>query len=143
MGYLTINARSNRVVVISSVITRIFFNSVQCLDSHFSAYFNKDTHDLFMLCIMLVCQLYRVDLLLFFDLFCSLFDFYSSFVHLLFDFCFHSIILLFIVQRKRFNSDPGLYSRYFDSIVREVPVHHHLCKSNKHHTLDCTDFVLV
>jgi hypothetical protein len=28
--YLTINTRSNKVAIISSVITRIFFNSVQC-----------------------------------------------------------------------------------------------------------------
>ncbi len=80
MGYLTINTRSDRVVIISPVITRIFFNSVQWLDGHISTYFNKDTCDLFMLCIVLMCQLYRVDLLLLFDLFCPLFDFYSSFV---------------------------------------------------------------
>jgi hypothetical protein len=89
MGYLTINTRSNRVVIISSVITRIFFNSVQSLDGYISTCFNKDTHDLFMLCIMLVCQLYCVDLLLFFNLFycCLTFiQFCSSFVRLLFSF---------------------------------------------------------
>jgi hypothetical protein len=73
-----------------------------------------------------------------------------DFVHLLFNsFAFHCSLFM----RKIFNSDPGLFSRYFDPvpIVREVPVpevrevlvHHHLCKSNKHHTSDCTAFVLV
>ncbi len=62
MGYLTINTQSNRVVIISSVITRIFLNSVQCLDGHISTCFNKDTRDLFMLSIVLMCQLNRVDL---------------------------------------------------------------------------------
>jgi hypothetical protein len=109
MGYLTINTRSNRVVIISSVITRIFFNPVQCLDGHISTCFNKDTRDLFMLCIMLMCQYYCVDLLLF-DLFCSLFDFsftfcstfHLPFVRLLFSFnsfAFHCS--LFVVQKKK------------------------------------------
>ncbi len=69
-------------------------------------------------------------------------------IWLLFDLCFHLILLFFIVhcslfKEKRCNSEPGLYSRHFDPIVHEVPVHRHLCKSNKHHTSDCTDFVLV
>jgi hypothetical protein len=69
----------------------------------------------------------------------SLFDFHLSFVCLLFDFCFSFDSFafhcsLFVVQRKRFNSDPGLYSRYFDPVVREVPVHHNLCKAKKYHT---------
>ncbi len=38
MGYLTANTRSSRVVIISSVITRIFFNSVQSRDGHISTY---------------------------------------------------------------------------------------------------------
>ncbi len=99
---------------------------MQVLDGHISTCFNKDTHDLFMLCIMLICQLYRVLLLLLFDLLLSLFDLFirlcSSFVQLL----FHSIILsdsTFIVHcslfiGKIFNSDPGLYSRYFDPVIR-------------------------
>jgi hypothetical protein len=62
------------------------------------------------------------------SLFCLLFDFsfifFSTFVS--FDsFAFS----LFVVQKKIFNSDPGLYSRYFDPVVREVPLHRHLCKS--------------
>ncbi len=126
---LTIYTWANRVVIVSSVITRIFFNPMQVLDSHISTFFNKDTRDLFMLCIMLMCQLHRV---LFYNC-CSiillLFDFHS----LLFIFCltfvFYSILLLFIVHcflfmRKLFNSDPGLYSRYFDPII-----HHHISKS--------------
>jgi hypothetical protein len=60
MRYLTFNTWSNRVLIISSIITKIFFNSVQCLNGHISKYFNKDTRDLFMLCTVLMCQLYRV-----------------------------------------------------------------------------------
>jgi hypothetical protein len=85
MGYLTVNTRSNRVVIISSITARIFFNSVQCLDGHISTYFNKDTCDLFMLCIVLMCQLHRVVFIIVVSLFCLLFDFP---IHLLFDFCF-------------------------------------------------------
>jgi hypothetical protein len=65
-----------------------------------------------------------IILLLLFDL--LLFDCFSSFVHLLFDFCFHLFLLLFslfivhcslfVVHEKIFNSDPGLYSRYFDPV---------------------------
>ncbi len=83
MRYLTINTRSNRVVIISSVITRIFFNSA-ILDSNISTYVNKDTHDLFMLCIVIKCQLYIVVLYIVVFYFVArlflLFDFYSSFV---------------------------------------------------------------
>jgi hypothetical protein len=39
MGYLTIITRSNRVVIVSSVITRIFFiYSGQCLNGHISTF---------------------------------------------------------------------------------------------------------
>jgi hypothetical protein len=79
MGYLTINTQSNRVVIISSVITRIFFNPVQCLGGHISTCSNKDTRDLFMLCIVLMCQLV-VSYFIVVHLFCSLFDFHLSFV---------------------------------------------------------------
>ncbi len=102
MGYLTINSRSNRVVIISSITTRIFFNSVQCLDGHISTYFNKDTCDLFMLRIVLMSQLHRVVLIIVVSLFCLLFDFpihlfCSTFVS--FDsFAFHCS--LFVVQKK-------------------------------------------
>jgi hypothetical protein len=80
---------------------------------------NKDTRDLFMLCIIFMCQLYRAlfiivarYFIIVVHLFCSLFDFDS--------FAFHRS--LFVVQRKRFNSDPGLYSRYFDPVVQEPAV---------------------
>jgi hypothetical protein len=43
---------------------------MQCLDGHISTYFNQDTRELFMLCIMLMCQLYRVDLLLLLVYYC-------------------------------------------------------------------------
>jgi hypothetical protein len=107
-----------------------------------STYFNKDNRDLFMSCIMLMCQLYHVE----FHFCCSIVLLLLDFYLILFDFCFPFDSFAFhcsLFMRKIFNSDPGLYSRYFDPVVREVPVHHHLCKSNKHHTSDCTIFVLV
>jgi hypothetical protein len=50
------------------------------------------------------------------------------FIRSLFDFLFHCS--LFIVQKKRFVSDPGSYSRNFDPAVPILQeYHHHLCKS--------------
>jgi hypothetical protein len=72
-----------------------------------------------MLCMMLVCQLYRVVFIIVVRFILLLFDFHLSFVRLLFDFCFHSILLLFhcsLFKEKRFNSDPGFHSRYFDPV---------------------------
>ncbi len=84
---LTINTWANRVVIVSSVITRIFSTLCNIGQSHFNM-FNKDIHDLFRLCIVLVCQSYRVLLLLLFDLLLLLFDYSFGFCYLLFDFCF-------------------------------------------------------
>ncbi len=81
MGYLTTNTQSNRVVITSSVITRIFFNSVQCLDSQIPTYSNKDTCDLFILSIAFMCQLNRalfsllLVLIIVVSLFCSIIRF--------------------------------------------------------------------
>ncbi len=105
------------------------------LDGHISTYFNKDTRDLFMLCIMLVCQLNRVVFIIVVRFILLLFDFHLSYLRLLFDFCFHSILLLYTVhcllfKKKIFNSDPGLHSRYFDPAVPLYKkYHHHRCKS--------------
>ncbi len=60
MGCLTINTQANRVVIISTVITRIFFNSVQCLDSHISTCFNKDTL-IYLFCAQCSCASYIVQ----------------------------------------------------------------------------------
>jgi hypothetical protein len=97
------------------------------LDGHIQTCFNKDTHALFMLYIVFVAS----SCVLFYD--CSLI--YFIFVRLSFVFCsscvqllFHLILLCSLIVhcslfiRKIFNSDPGLYSRYFDPVVREVPV---------------------
>jgi hypothetical protein len=72
------------------------------LNSHISTCFNKDTLGLFMLCIMLVCQLYHVVFIIVSRFILLLFDFHSSFDHLLFDFGFpfDSLLSLFVVQRK-------------------------------------------
>jgi hypothetical protein len=122
---------------------------VQYRGGHISTCFNKDTRDLFMLCILCLCQLfihYRYSLFYLCSLFiivvhlvCSLFDFSFTlsfnFILLRF-FCF--IVALF--KREKINSDPGLYSgisillfQYTTSSIRV----------NKHHTADSTDFVLV
>ncbi len=91
-----------------------------------------------MLCIVLMCQLYHVDLLLLFIYFvcCSTFPFIfcSTFVSL------NSLAF----PCSFFNSDPGLYSWYLDPVVREVPVQvlSSSMQVNEHNTLDCTDFVL-
>jgi hypothetical protein len=93
---LTINTRANRVVIVCSVITKIFWPYASIGLSHFNL-FNKDTCDLFMLRIMLVCQLLSciIVLIIIRLYFLPLFDFYYSFNY----FC--SIQLsLFIFTRK-------------------------------------------
>ncbi len=50
---------------------------------------------------------------------------HSSFVHLLFNFCLVNYFVLFnnhcsLFVGKIFNSNPGLYSRYFDPIVPDT-----------------------
>jgi hypothetical protein len=64
--------------------------------------FNKDTHDLFMLCIVLMCQLFPVDLLLLFIYFvcCLTFLLIPCLTFFSLDsFDFHCS--LFVVQRKK------------------------------------------
>jgi hypothetical protein len=100
------------------------------LDGHISSYCNKDTRDLFMLCIILVCQLYCVVFIIVVQLILLLFNFHSGFVRLLFDYCFPFNSFAFIVQcslleKKIFNSDPGLHSRHFDSAVLFYKKYHH------------------
>ncbi len=82
-----------------------------------------------MLCIILERQLHCVVLKIFVPIYFIVvqfsFEFCSSFVRL--SFSLNS--LLFIVhcsKDKIFNSDPGLYSMYFDRVVCKIPVHHHL-----------------
>jgi hypothetical protein len=88
---------------------------------------------------MLMCQLYCVLFCYCYRSFCycsTLFDF----VHFLFDsFYFHCSLFM---RKYSILILDCMYSRYFDPVpvVREVRVHHHLCKSNKYHT---SDFVLV
>ncbi len=86
--------------------------------SHFNL-FNKDTHDLLMLCIEFMCQLNHVLFIVIVCYFVHCLTFPLFFVWLLFSFnsfAFHCSLF----KRKKFNSDPGLYSRYFDPI--QVPV---------------------
>jgi hypothetical protein len=67
--------------------------------SHFKL-FDKDIRDLFMLCIVFMCQLNRILFIIVAHLFCSLFDFSfilcSTFVSIRF-FCFS----LFAVQKRK------------------------------------------
>ncbi len=132
---LTMNTRSNRVVIISSVITRIFFNSVQCWTVTFQPISIKTLVIIYIVHNAHVPVISCIILLLLFNYFVVVrlsFDFCSSFVRLCFpfdSFAFHCSLF----KRNIFNSDPGLYSRYFDPVpvVCEVLVqHHHLCKSN-------------
>ncbi len=87
----------------------LYFNPVQCLDSHISTFSNEDTRDLFLLCIVFHASFIVHYLLLLFDLFffCSTFDFIWIFCS------------LFIVHEKTFRSNPGLYFIYFDPVIQE------------------------
>jgi hypothetical protein len=104
---------------------------------------NKDTHDLFMLCIVFMCSLYRGLFIIVVRLFCSCFDLYSFFCStfvLIRLFCFHCSLF----KRKRFKSDPGLYSRYFDPAVPVVQeISSSYMQVNKHHNSECNGIVLV
>jgi hypothetical protein len=68
---------------------------MQCLDGHISTYFNQDTCELFMLCIMLMCQLYRVDLLLLLVYYCC------SLILFVVQLLFHSIHEVHTVGSER------------------------------------------
>jgi hypothetical protein len=96
MGYLTINTRSNRVVIIFNKDTRDYNNVY---------YVHVPVNHVRYLLLLLI--IYRS---LIYFVHCSIFI--SFFVRLLFPSS--------LFKRKRFNSDPGLYSRYFDPVGREV-----------------------
>jgi small-conductance mechanosensitive channel len=108
--------------------------------SHFNL-FNKDTRDKIYIVYNVHVPVNHVRyllLLLIIYCCCSFILFVVRFlIHLYLTFRFLLILLfsLFIVplfKRKRFNSDPGLYSRYFNPAVPVVQeYHHHLCKSIK------------
>ncbi len=121
----------------------IFFNSA-ILDGHISTYFNKDTCDLFMLCIVFMCQLYCVVFYYCRSIILLLFDLYL----ILLDFCFHSILLLFIVHCawENFQFWSWIVFQIFWSrstrCKSEVPVTSSM-QVNNHQTSDCIIFVLV
>ncbi len=72
---------------------------MQCRDGQISTFFNKDTRNLFMLCIIFMCQLCCLLFIIVAQFYfcCSfiLFVVQFSFI-LLFDCCSHLILLLFI-----------------------------------------------
>ncbi len=110
---------------------------MQCLYGHILTCFNKDTLDLFMLCIVLMCQLYRVVfyyccsiLLVLFIYFvrCSTFPFIVCSTFVSFDSFAFNLFIVHCLKRKYsvliLDCIPGililLYKNYH---------HHHLCKS--------------
>jgi hypothetical protein len=143
--YLTINTQSNRVVIISSVITRIFLTLCNAGRSHLNVFQYRHSWFIFMLCIVLVCQLHY---LLFYC--CSIcFVVVRLFICLLFILSSTFVSFDYFVQ---FNFHCSLFMRkYFILILDCIPgilipfpvIRHHLCRSNKHHASDCTVFVLV
>jgi hypothetical protein len=90
-------------------VVLFYFNSVQCLDGHISTYFNKNTCDL--CCVKCSYASYIMQN----------FIIVVKLLFILFDFCFHPILLcfLFIVPEEIFSSNPGLYSRHHDPIIQE------------------------
>jgi hypothetical protein len=135
MRCLTINTRADRVAI-SSVITRIFLNSVQCWTITFQPVSKR--HSWFIY----VVHSAHVPVIS-----CIIYYYYSVyfvvvwlFFHVLFKFCSIRLFCSLFI-RKIFNSDPGLYSRYFALVVKKLPSPS--MQVNKHHTSDCTVFVLV
>ncbi len=105
MGYFTINIRSNRVVIISSVITRIFLTLCNAWTATFQPVSIKTL--MIYLCVhsahvpVISCSIYFCCLI-YFIVVRLLFEFCSSLVRLFFSFnsfVFHCS--LFIVQRKK------------------------------------------
>jgi hypothetical protein len=74
-----------------------------------------------------MCQLYGVVFYYFCSIYFIVVRFFIEFLFVFcstFDFIQFFAFSLFIVRcskEKIFNSDPGLYSRYFDPVVCEVP----------------------
>jgi hypothetical protein len=103
-----------------------------CVYVHCASYLCTVIRYFFYLCLLFIVIIH---------LFCSLFNFLSlyclTFV-LLRLFCF-SLFIVHCSKEKRFNSDPGPYSRYFDPAYNII----YSMRVNKHPTADCTDFVLV
>jgi hypothetical protein len=118
MGYLTFNTRSDRVVIISSIITRIFLTLCNTGTVTFQPV-NKDTCDLFILCILCFVPVivFAIYLLLFILSRCHAFILFFAQFHLFF---VRLLLHCSLSKRKRLNSYPGLYSRYFDPV--QVPV---------------------
>jgi hypothetical protein len=122
MGYLTINTQSNGVDI---------FDSVECWTVTFQPISRKT------LVFIYVVHSANVPVISCSNYYCCSIYFvvvrlsFNSFVWF---FCFS----LFIVHcsKKTIQFWSWIVVQVFWSIVREVPVHHHLCKSNKHHTSD-------
>ncbi len=126
MGYLTINTQSNRVVIISSIITWIFLNSVHSQDGHISTYLSKrhswfiyvvySAHVLVILCSIYYCCSIILFIVWLRSSFCSTFVFIRSSA-------FHCS--LFRCSKKKdsiltLDCIPGILILLY---------HHHLCKS--------------
>ncbi len=134
---LTINTWVNRIVIVSSIITRIFLPYASVWWSHFNL-FSKDTCDYFMLWIMLPLPV----IIVYYCYYCLIY--YSYF----FDFCsvFHSMRLFCSIQ---FHCSVFMFTSKYSVLILDcipgisIPLNIIIKQVNKHHTTDCTVFVLV
>jgi hypothetical protein len=159
MEYLTINTRSNRVVIISSVITRMFLTLCNTGTVKFQPVLIKTLVNYFYCVYCALCQLsisicssllviclslFVIYLFVLVDCYCCSFILFivQLFIHSVVRFCSSSILLLslFVVHCSKEKSSilildcvPGILILHTTSFMQV----------SKHHTADCTDFVLV
>ncbi len=125
--------------------------------SHFNL-FNKDTRDLFMLRIVFMCQLncvvfYHCCSILSCSILWLLFVYFVRFLTFPFIFCSTFVLIwffafhCFVVQKKKIQFWSWIVFQVFRSCSTIVPTVQEIpspsMQVNKHHTSDCTDFVLV
>ncbi len=85
---LTINNQANRVAIVSSVITRIFFTLCNAGRSHFNLYQYRHSRFIYLVHSIRLPVISCIILLLLFNLLYCCLIIHSSFIHLLFNFCF-------------------------------------------------------
>jgi hypothetical protein len=116
----TFNTQANRVVIICSVITRIF-NPMKCWTVTFQP-LSIDTRD--YLCLLIIACSHLL-----------LFDYYLILCSISFSACFN---VHFIVNPVKYSV---LILECIPGIL--IPTTTFIKRVNKHHTSDCTVFVLV
>jgi hypothetical protein len=135
---LTINIRANRVAIVYSVITRLFLTLCKCWAVTFQPMQIKTLMIHSVLWIMLVASYCCVLLLLLFNLsfiFCSTFCSVPHSMRLFCSIWFYCSVFMFTSKYLVLILDciQGI-SIPFNIIIKQV---------NKHHTANCTVFVLV